>query len=54
MELIIHGRVVLTHSLNRRIIHYIRAVPWSYTDLAKYRLPEGQAGIQLVYWFTAK
>jgi len=43
MELIIHGRVVLTRSLNRHIIHYSRAAPWSYIGLA-----EGRAGIRLV------
>jgi len=41
MELVIHGRVVLTSSLNRR--------PWSYICLAEYP-PDtfGPPGIRLV------
>ena len=44
MELIIHGRVVLTHSFNRRTIHYRRAVPWSYIGLAEYPLAVRASG----------
>jgi len=48
MKLIIHGRMVLTRSLNVRIIHYRRAVPWSYIGLAEYPLAILRAGIRLV------
>jgi len=43
MELIIHGCVVLMRSLNRRIIHYRRAVPWSYIP-AEYPLAPRRSG----------
>ena len=48
MELIIHGLVVLTRSLNRRIMHYRRAAPWSYIGLGEYPLALWRACIRLV------
>jgi len=44
MELIIHGRVMLTRCLNRRIIHYRRAAPWSYIGLAECPLARRASG----------
>ena len=50
MELNIHGRLLLTRSLIRRIVHYRRAAPWSYIGLAEYPLALRTSGYSASYY----